>query len=216
MLMNNYFDKIYCINLDRRTDRWDEVSKVFETNKLIVERHTAFDGKKELTLPYPSSSELAGAISHRDVILKAKELGLKNVLIFEDDVELIDDINEVFNNIKDYIPNDWDMIYFGGNHVGGLIQVNDYFFRCIRTYALHMYAVNEKSYDLIIKYLSDKIKWVLNGKQSLKPSVAADYFISDIHQITNTYVVKPYLSWQKEGYSDIQESVMNYDFLRNK
>lgn len=215
MLMNNFFDKIYCINLDRRTDRWDEVSKLFNKHNIVVERHSAFDGKKELTLPYPSSSELAGAISHRDVILKAKELGLKNVLIFEDDVEMVEDVNNVFNGIKDFIPNDWDMLYFGGNHVGGLIQVNQYFFKCLRTYALHMYAVNEKCYDLIIKYLSDKIKWSLEGKQPLKPSVAADYFIGDLHQILNTYTIKPHLGWQKEGYSDIQESVINYDFLRN-
>lgn len=214
--MNNYFDKIFCINLDRRTDRWDKVSKIFEKNNLIVERHSAFDGKKELTLPYPSSAELAGTISHRDVILKAKELGLKNVLVFEDDVETVDDINNIFNNIKNFIPKNWDMIYFGGNHVGGLIQENEYFFRCLRTYALHMYVVNEKCYDLLIKYLTDKIDWVLSGRQSLKPSVAADYFVGDLHQITNTYVVKPHLAWQSEGYSDIQESIMNYDFLKNK
>jgi glycosyl transferase family 25 len=215
MLMNNYFDKIFCINLDRRTDRWDNVSKLFERNGLVIEKHSAFDGKKELTLPYPSSAELAGTISHRDVILKAKELGLKNVLVFEDDVEFEDNINEKFNIIKNYIPNDWDMIYFGGNHVGGLIQVNEYFFRCLRTYALHMYAVNEKCYDLLIKYLSDKIKWVLEGKQSLKPSVAADYFIGDLHYIINCYSIKPRLAWQKEGYSDIQEEVINYDFLKD-
>lgn len=214
--MNDFFDYIYCINLDRRTDRWDEVSKLFKKNNLIVERHSAFDGKKELTLPYPSSAELAGAISHRDVILKAKELGLKNVLVFEDDVEMIDNINNIFNNIKNSIPNNWDMIYFGGNHVGGLIQENEYFFRCLRTYALHMYAVNEKCYDLFIKYLSDKIKWVLSGRQSLKPSVAADYFVGDLHQITNTYTIKPHFAWQSEGYSDIQESIMNYDFLKDK
>jgi len=128
-MMNNYFDKMFCINLDRRTDRWENVSKLFDNNNLVVERHSAFDGKKELTLPYPSSSELAGAISHRDVILKAKELGLKNVLVFEDDVEFLNDIHEKFNTIKYFIPNDWDMIYFGGNHVGGLIQINEYFFK---------------------------------------------------------------------------------------
>jgi glycosyl transferase family 25 len=213
--MNDYFDHIYCINLDRRTDRWEEVSKLFENNDLIVERHSAFDGKKELTLPYPSSSELAGAISHRDVILKAKELGLKNVLVFEDDVEFEGNLNNKFESIKDFIPKDWDMIYFGGNHVGGLIQVNDYFFKCMKTYALHMYAVNESCYDLFIKYLSDKIKWTLNGKNYLKPSVAADFFVSDLHQITNTYVIKPHLAWQKEGYSDIQEEIINYGFLRD-
>ena len=43
--LNLYFDKIYCINLDRRDDRWEECIVEFNKHNLIVERYKAFDGK---------------------------------------------------------------------------------------------------------------------------------------------------------------------------
>ena len=219
MSLNNYFDKIYCINLDRRTDRWEEVKPLFEREGLVVERFSACDGKVKFDFPRSenganSVAELGGAVSHRDVIIKAKELGLKNVLIFEDDVDFIESIGEEFGKVLNQIPEDWEMLYFGGNHVGGMLQISENVFKCFRTYALQMYAVNEKFYDLAIKYYSDKIDRVLTGKQKLEPSVAADFFIADLHHLINCYVIKPHFSWQRESYSDLAEQVVNYDFLK--
>ena len=219
MKLNDYFDNAFCINLDRRNDTWEEVQPIFQKENIGIERFSACDGNKEFNLPIveggaASNAELGGAKSHMDVIIRAKELGLKNVLIFEDDVDLIPNINEEFGKIVNQIPDNWDMIYFGGNHVGGLQQITPNIFKAGRTYALQMYAVNEKFYDLAIKYMSDKIKWVLSGRQPLKPSVAADYFIADLHQIINCYVVRPHFSWQRKSYSDLAEQVVDYDFLK--
>jgi GR25 family glycosyltransferase involved in LPS biosynthesis len=219
MRLNEYFDKAFCINLDRRNDRWEEVQPIFQRENIEIERFSACDGNKEFNLPIveggpASNAELGGAKSHMDVIVKAKELGLKNVLVFEDDVDLIPNINEEFSKVLGQIPDDWDMIYFGGNHVGGLLQFSPNVCRAGRTYALQMYAVRDKFYDLAIKYYSDKIKWVLSGRQPLKPSVAADYFIADLHQIINCYVIKPHFSWQRKSYSDLAENVVYYDFLK--
>ena len=106
------------------------------------------------------------------------------------------------------------MIYFGGNHVGGLTQITENVFRAGRTYALQMYAVNNKAYDILIKYCSDKIDSVVSGKQKLEPSVAADYFIADLHKILNVYVIRPHFSWQRKSFSDLAENVVYYDFLK--
>ena len=37
-MINNYFDKIICINLDKRKDRLEESWKQWSANNLIVER----------------------------------------------------------------------------------------------------------------------------------------------------------------------------------
>ena len=42
--MSDFFDKIYCINLDRRPDRWERVSKQFNELSLDVERFPAYNG----------------------------------------------------------------------------------------------------------------------------------------------------------------------------
>jgi GR25 family glycosyltransferase involved in LPS biosynthesis len=213
MKLTDYFDKTFCINLDRRNDRWEKSVIEFEKHHLIVDRFSAKDGK-EINLPYPFGSELGGAISHLNVIKKAKELNLENVLILEDDVEFVPDLNDRLEKIMTKVPTDWDMIYFGGNHVGGYLPVNDYFFKIFKSYAIQCYAVNSKCFGLIINYLENKINQVLNGTLNPKPSVAADYFIADLHPSLNCYVIRPHVCWQKEDFSDIQESVVNYDFLK--
>lgn len=217
MKLTDYFDKTYCINLDRRPDRWEKCVDEFKKHDLMVERFSAKDGKG-LYLPYPFGSELGGSISHLNVIKKAKELNLENVLVLEDDVEFVPDLNTKLESIMTLLPTNWDMIYFGGNHIGGFSQVNEFFFKLNRSYAIQCYAVNSKFFDEIISYLGVRINDILSGKitllTSVPTSVAADYFIADLHNTSNTYVIRPHLCWQKEDFSDIQEIVVNYDFLK--
>lgn len=212
MILNNFFSKCYCINLDRRQDRWENSSKIFQKFGISVERFSAFDGKT-LNLPYPHASELGGSISHMSVLKMAKELNLPNVLIFEDDVVIDEDVDNKFSNIISQIPLEWDMIYFGGNHQGNISQVTENFFRVSHTYALQMYAVNNKCYDKIINFLEEKIDKIIKGKVTYKPSVAADFFIALLQPSINCYCIRPHLSWQSQDFSDIQERIVNYDYL---
>ena len=45
----DYFDKIFCINLDSRPDRWESVQKEFDKVGILdrVERFSALTGKTE-------------------------------------------------------------------------------------------------------------------------------------------------------------------------
>lgn len=216
MKLNDFFDKIYCINIDRRTDRWESCLKEFEKHGLIVERFSAVDGNtNNYDLGYPYDNELAGAISHLNVIKKAKELNLKNVLILEDDVEFLNNVNELFGFFIKQLPENWDGINFGGNHIGGLLEVGVNLGKMRRSYALHAYGINNKSYDSIIAHMENSINNVIqNGKNVIKTSVAADFFMADLHNILNFYCFVPHLAWQKEDYSDIQRTKVNYDFLK--
>ena len=216
MKLNEYFDKIYCINLDRRTDRWEECQKIFSKHNLKVERFSATDGSKEnYNLGYPYDSELAGAISHTKVIEKARELNLKNVLILEDDVNFLDDLENLFTKFINNIPNDWDGILFGGNHVGGYKHLNEHVVKVNRSYALHAYGLKSESFEFIINYMNNKIKNTINkGKENIKTSVAADFFMADLQVINNWYCFRPHLAWQRTGFSDIQNTIIDYDFLR--
>jgi GR25 family glycosyltransferase involved in LPS biosynthesis len=216
MKLNEYFDKIYCINLDRRTDRWEECQKIFTKHGLEVERFSAIDGGKEnYNLGYPYDNELAGAISHTKVIEKAKDLKIKNVLILEDDVDFIEDLEKLFTEFVKGLPQNWDGILFGGNHVGGGLMVTNNLMKVNRSYALHSYGINSKIFNETIDYMNSRIQNVIdNGKEAIKTSVAADFFMADLHGINNWYCFRPHLAWQRAGFSDIQNAVMDYDFLR--
>jgi GR25 family glycosyltransferase involved in LPS biosynthesis len=215
MKLNDYFDKIYCINLDRRTDRWEECQKIFKKLEIEVERFSAVDGKL-LTLPHGNvyNAELAGSMSHTEIIKMAKEKGYKNILILEDDIEFKPELNTLFEEYIKQVPTDWDILFFGGNHVGGANIINTNVQRLFRSYAIHAYGVSKAAYDVIIHYMESKIEKVKTTPEKLNPSVAADYFMADLHRNLNVYGFRPHLAWQRTGYSDIQEAVMNYDFLK--
>jgi GR25 family glycosyltransferase involved in LPS biosynthesis len=208
MNLNNYFDKIYCINLDRRTDRWEKCKEQFDKLGIEVERFSAVDGNTENHgLGHPFDSELAGAISHTRVIEKAKQLGLKNVLVLEDDVVFHDDVQELFEKYAKQLPKDWDGVLFGGNHVAPTTFENRNIVKLQRSYALHAYAINAKAYDPITNYMNSQIdESIKRGKGKSGISIAADFFMANLQPSNKWYCFKPHLAWQAEDFSDIQNS----------
>ena len=217
MGVNEYFDKIYCINLDRRPDRWEEnCLPQFEKFGLEVVRFSATDGKElNLTQGDVYSAELAGSYSHLKAIKKAKGDGVKKLLLLEDDVVFKENLNELFDEFIVNVPSDWDYLFFGGNHVGGFTPVSDGIVRLGGSYAIHACAIKDTSYDIMILHLEKKINEVIgHPEKSFTPSVAADYFLGPLQKSLNTYCFIPHLAWQLDGHSDIQGAHMNYDFLK--
>ena len=203
MGLNDIFDKIYCINLKHRTDRWEYCNKQFEKYGILVEKFDAVNGKK--VTPDGINGLLPGEVgvirSNYNVIKDAKEKGYKRIVIFEDDVELCDDFNERFMLHYKDIPNDWRFIYMGGNHVGGVTPINNKVSKIRHTYAIHAICVHEELYDHILTMLEEE-------------KVQVDVTYAQLQKVFPSYVFRPHLAWQKDGHSDIQGGYMNYDFLK--
>jgi hypothetical protein len=200
--MNDYFDHIYCINLDKRTDRWEDCVKQFKKHNLTVERFSAIDGS---IVENPTSllpGEYGVLSTHIELIKDAKSKGYNNILILEDDVEFIDNINEYFSSIKNQIPNDCIMLYLGGNHVGGCLQISEYVYKIFHSYAIHSFGIKSDLFDLII-----------NGLPKYRKPV--DVFYAELQNLFPSYVIRPHLAWQRESFSDIQGGIMNYDYLKD-
>ena len=106
----DYFDGIYCINLERRVDRWTQCKKEFDKIGISdrVERFNAFDNK--------SNPKKGCYDSHLSVIKLAFEKKLKNVLIFEDDVAFLKTYDE--KKLKKALSvldkEEWEFFYLGG------------------------------------------------------------------------------------------------------
>lgn len=201
MRLNDYFDKIYCINLDKRSDRWEECLVQFEKHNLTVERFSGIDGSMIENNTKLANGELGVLKTHIELIKDAKEKGYKNILILEDDVEFTENLNEKFFSVKNQIPNDWIMLYLGANHVGGVIQLSENICQVIHSYAIHAFAINSELFDLII-----------NGLPKYKKPV--DVFYAELQPLFPSYVIRPHLAWQRVSFSDIQGGVVNYDFLK--
>ena len=82
--MKDYFDKIYCINLKHRKDRWQESLIEFDRLNIThdVERFEAIESKPGI---------VGCTASHYKIVQDAKIKGYKNILILEDDVKILRD-----------------------------------------------------------------------------------------------------------------------------
>lgn len=199
----DFFDKIFCINLDSRPDRWEKSKIEFDKHGIKVDRISAIDGKKLNISPNPEGVK-ACALSHLHVLKLAKYLGLDNYLILEDDIEFHENFVNLFNEIKEQIPNNWDLLYLGANHYWGqnLQKISDHIYKCEYSVAAHAVGIKHTVYDLFIEKLNDLSK-------------PCDMHFAEAQAYINAYVIVPHLAWQKEGYSDIQYQNMNYWFLKD-
>jgi GR25 family glycosyltransferase involved in LPS biosynthesis len=202
MTTNEYFDKAFCINLDRRPERYEEAKSEFEKHGLVVERISGVDGNPDNLQTKILPGHVGCVLSHVKILKKAKEENLNNVLVFEDDVVFCDDLQEKFNIFVKQLPEDWDMIYFGGNHNNiPLEMVSENIGHAKKTYTTHAYAIKDTIYDFAIKVLS-KVQYEVDVNYSL------------LQQSFNCYVFRPHLAWQRDGYSDILNKNVDYSFLK--
>ena len=122
MNINQYFDKIYVINLKRRKDRLQKLLprliKNGITNYQIFE---AVDGSKHPGYSYyqrkfsffDSHGAFGILLTAYQIILDAIKNKYKRILLFEDDVVFHKNFQVEFANKVRYIPNNWKLLYFG-------------------------------------------------------------------------------------------------------
>jgi GR25 family glycosyltransferase involved in LPS biosynthesis len=205
--MINYFKHKFCINLDHRTDRWAECQEEFTKHNIEnVTRLSATygnpDGLPHNMMREPILTNIGVTLSHLRILQYAKENNLDSVVIFEDDVVFVDDFNDKFNSFFPQIPNDWDMIYFSGTHLGGLESISENVWRTFGTWTTHSYIINKSVYDLFIE------------KFSLLEDVV-DVTYAQKHPYIKSYMFLPHITYQRAGISDIQGTYVDYDEIKN-
>lgn len=203
--LNDYFQKLYCINLDKRSDRWDLAEPHFANLGLNVERVSGVDGSA-LNLEFPpeiKEGAVGCSLSHLFTIKLAKQNNLDNFLLLEDDVVFDDNINEKFFSVLDQVPDDWDMLYLGGQHFHGMNmpRVSENIYKCVYTLAAQSVGIKNTVYDYFIDKLMDITK--IN-----------DLHYAESHKEINAYVIIPHLTWQRNSYSDIEKIHVDYTFLK--
>jgi GR25 family glycosyltransferase involved in LPS biosynthesis len=204
-MINDFFDKVYCLNLDSRRDRWAECQQIFQQNNLDVERVSAVYGK-DLNLPIEGikPGAMGCSLSHYFIVKMAKQLGLKNVLILEDDIEFAPDLQDQFNEYVQQLPTDWHMLYLGGNHgIGFPLQPLTANLSQMRfSYTSHAVGLNHTIYDTVLQSI-------------INLRAPVDVCYAHVQYNNNAFVFNPHLAWQRSSYSDVEQADVNYEFLKN-
>ena len=218
MKLNDFFDNIYCLNLDFRTDRYEECLLEFNKIGITVERFSAIDGK---TVSNPNPRVSVGLyglyLTHINMLKDAIEKKYNNILLLEDDVKFIDNFNEHFNEKIKYLPEDWDLFYLGGNHIfyQGMFtlitgdksiapnidnyrSLNHELCKTTWTQCAHAVGINGK-------YFNELLNQII-----AHPSVPIDILYSMLQKNNNTYTFLPSIVIQRESFSNIENKVVNY------
>lgn len=191
MTVNDYFDKVVVINLDRRTDRMEEIDSQLQELGIKYKRFSAVDAKKLDISPI-----LAGTRSHLQVI--KDNLGLK-VLVLEDDALFVDDFNTKFDKVIQTLPEDWDIFYLGAlvpKDVGQINMVNRHWGLQVLTTGSQAYCINPKMQDYFIRKLEEYQFYI-------------DIGLRDFAKGYKPYITQPNLVTQFPSYSDLRLKEVN-------
>lgn len=187
-----FSSETYCINLKHRIDRWESASKEFLKVKISPIKFDAIENKE---------NPAEGCRASHLAILKEAEKNNKNVFIFEDDVEFINEnivyLDAILEEI--YYTTGWNMFYLGGNLLRPAYQISKYLARLSHCYSTHAYGVNKK----FIPYL---IKFIESNKNIPIDVLYGDYIVPNFQ----CYISVPLLCIQSKSYSDILGRNMDY------
>lgn len=191
------FDGIYCINLPTRPEKWTAAQLQFEKVGLAGQVRRV-DG-----VINESDTVAACKQAHLNVIKLARDNGLRNVLIFEDDVEFVHHDHGLIQDTLAQLRNidDWGMFYLGsipgmwkGQEIFGEVKaiVSSNILEVGGFYGAHAYALNRFVFDDVLAH-ADAQKEI--DKLYVK-YVAKNY---------RTLHVYPLLCKQAPGFSDIKK-----------
>jgi GR25 family glycosyltransferase involved in LPS biosynthesis len=213
----SFFNKIYCINLDERKDRWDRCLVRFEKLgiKDKVERFPAVKFLIEDVRLKKMAGQAGCTMSHFLIVNDAKLKGYKNYLVLEDDFEFYDSAENTLNNLSlslQDIPEDWDLLYLGGNltdHYGvfPIENFSKYVFKLNSCHTTHAFSVNSSFYD---KFLLNAPNFN-NISDWVQKNETIDVFLSkNFHRFSNSFICNPPVLFQERGFSDIESTTVDY------
>jgi len=212
-VLSQYIDKIIYINLDKRTDRREQIEQQLDEYGLSYERFPAI---------YHSFGIVGCTQSHLAVLRLAKERGYKRVWILEDDFQFLQTREEMELTIQSMCTKSFDVCMFAYNAIKSEnMDWSDFeglrpsdkclsWLRIQEAETASSYVVQEHYYEKLIELYNHTIPlleqtqqhWNYANDQSWKILQICDQWIAPIQRMGK----------QRHGFSDNAQEYMSYDF----
>jgi len=119
--VNTVIDRVYVINLDKDTERLHAFDKQMKKHRISYMRFPAVNGASlgydegltKFCNDFCTPGMKGCALSHKSIWEDMLKNRYENVLVFEDDVTLLDEFETVFRDGWDQLPKDYDLYYLG-------------------------------------------------------------------------------------------------------
>ena len=200
--------KAFVINLDERTDRWNTFQENFKD--ITLERVSAINN----TVGWKGCG-----LSHVKVVKAAKEKGLPFVLIMEDDCvpsEFFKNNIDIFQKWLEQNMDKWDVATTGNSYYGfhgneensitPICALSNLKLYTTKILSLQCYFINSSAYDSFIS-------WGKNLDSSPNAWNPIDFWPNKQHM--KTISCTPFLTRQLNDFSNIENTVRNYDTQYN-
>ncbi len=187
-------DRIFCINVAAREDRWQHVQAL--CTKFGIHLHR-FEAKTGIVVDGQVNNNAGCTASHRALLDAIVEGCLPNALIFEDDFDLLhEDFMDKFRVISEELPDNWDMFYLGGHYGEQPIARNSkHLIRCGRFLTTSSYGITFA--------MAVKMREHINGIGPI------DSLYGGFHRDNLCLVADPRLCVQYPNVSDLQGRFMD-------
>jgi hypothetical protein len=205
-----FFDRVVVINLNRRPDRRER----FEQHLSAVDwpfappqRVEAIDGRLHAPPPWWRAGRGAWGC-HRTmvgILETALADGVERMLVLEDDVCFVSDLRERAARFLAAVPDDWDQIYLGGQHLvrrpARHTVVNAEVVRPFDVNRGHAFGVRRRFLAPLHRHLADLTE------HARFPRLHVDHRMGQLHRTGRFEIYAPvrWLAGQVEGRSDISE-----------
>ena len=185
-MLTDSFDKIVCSHY-APANRWgDMLSVIKDHDKLIRVNCVEADDKF-----------LSAALTARELLRWASMH--EQALVIEEDLIFIDGYEDIWHEAKYSVPDDWEMIFFGANLTEKAERIDKYWVKLNGCWMGHCFAVNSKSAKKILAYMEDN-------------ELMGDVVFNQMQQkgLINAYLITPMIAYQRPGYSNLVEKVVDY------
>jgi glycosyl transferase, family 25 len=209
--MLSYFDSVYIINLPSRTDRRLEMEDQF--SKIGVQ----IDGKRVRFFPairpdgpadFPTLGTRGCFMSHLAALTHARDRGVGNVLLLEDDCNFVGNFNRRIAILHGTLPKSaWSFFYGGAlNTIEPNRLQNGWLDSAQAVVGAHFLAVNNTVLPELVAYLEVMIERPAGDPSGGPMHVDGAYsWFRAAHQQCTTYLALPDLAYQRSSATDIHQ-----------
>ncbi|HKP76657.1 MAG TPA: glycosyltransferase family 25 protein [Longimicrobiaceae bacterium] len=184
----------YCVSLERRLDRRARLADALDQEVMHeVMVFPAFDAAV-LNLRHPERmrGEVGCYLSHLGLLKMARARRLPGITIMEDDIVFGPRFAAEFKNFVLHLPDDWDVLYFGGWHVHPPEPVNSYVHRLTCTFGTTMVVFRASAIRALLEHGDEMVDQI-------------DVYYSRHMSRLKFYAPIHAIAWQAEGFSDVRE-----------
>lgn len=218
MRFTEFFERIYVINLEDRPDRRRQVSAELQRVGLAGERVEVFSARRpDDAGSFPSTGARGCYESHLAVLRQARDRGLRNVLVLEDDVVFSPQLPAAEEELLGQLSSmGWDLVHFAygpEQSTDGTASTRFALFPFFREIIwTTCYGVNGRSLGLLVTYLETLMRRRPGHYQGGPMPIdgAFNVFRWQYPQIVRLIAI-PTIAHQRPSRSDVYPDLAWYD-----